>query len=402
MGDLAPTHPLRRLFDQLRRRGFPLGNDDLLALHAALKVGFGLASRRSLRDTCCALWAKSSAEAQVLHSLFEPLMRNEDWEVPYGITPAPEPPPETPAAPLPPSTTTQRQPTAITQPPDRSDPLYQPTPPVEYDTRSFPDVSVDPARLSLRPFVMVPQYPYSYREVAQTWRRLRTQVRIGAATELDVRATIEVRARTGLATPPILVPRRRNAARILLLVDRLGSMAPYAGFIESVRHTITQTALLDNTRTLYFHDVPEDGLVDDHLDLVDRLPPGLFPAIEPSLARLIRPARGFVFTDPELVEALPLAEALRSDARGRATVVLSDAGATRGHYDVRRVIDSLGLLAALREAGSTVVWLNPVPTIRWHRTSAAAIARHVEMFPLDREGAQRAVTTLRKSATRSR
>ena len=45
---------IRLLFQQLRRRQFPLGIDDYLALQQGLRAGFGLASREALCDLCAA------------------------------------------------------------------------------------------------------------------------------------------------------------------------------------------------------------------------------------------------------------------------------------------------------------------------------------------------------------
>ena len=80
-----------------------------------------------------------------------------------------------------------------------------------------------PLRLSELPVlpyrhVFLPQYPVSFRAVAQAWRRLRWPVREGPATELDVDATVQRRCSLGVVSPPVLRPRRRNRAKLLLLV----------------------------------------------------------------------------------------------------------------------------------------------------------------------------------------
>ena len=61
----------------------------------------------------------------------------------------------------------------------------------------------------------------SYREVAQAWRRVRKPSRFGPRTEIDIRATINQAAQTGLLAGPVLVSPRRNMSRLLLLDEAL-------------------------------------------------------------------------------------------------------------------------------------------------------------------------------------
>src|SRR5947209_17877253 len=72
------------LFQQLRRRQFMVGLDDYLSLQQALRLGFGLSSRKTLRELCCALWAKSRREQEILTVLFDQLDQHKlpDWTLP--------------------------------------------------------------------------------------------------------------------------------------------------------------------------------------------------------------------------------------------------------------------------------------------------------------------------------
>src|SRR4029453_9462306 len=111
----------------------------------------------------------------------------------------------------------------------------------------------------------------------------RRPVRRGPAVHLDVAGTVARRARTGVAVPPVLTPARRNAARLLLLVHRGGSMAPYHGYVDHVCRPIAGAARLDVLTVGYFHDVPGHGDrsvltgADPRTAALDRL----LPAIEP-------------------------------------------------------------------------------------------------------------------------
>lgn len=385
MRDLGPDHPLWRLFQQLRRRGLSLGPDDLLALHQLLAAGFGWASRSALRDVCRALWAKSSDEQAVLDALFDQLPM-EDWALPLE-TAAPTPHDEEDDDPPPP-------------PSDRPPPTDEEgdvedgsAPEVVASPGRLPPVHIDEHLLSARSFILVPQYPMAFRDVAQSFRRLRRPVRFGPATELDVQGTISWRLRMGVATPPVLVPRRRNTARVLLLVDRDGSMAPFHDFVDLVCRAILETAQFVESARFYFHDLPLEGTNDAALARLPR--DKLFPPVDGVLADLGPTAGGWLYRDPDLAEPIRVADVFREHGAGCIAVVISDAGAARGRYDPARVIDSLGLMLALRAAGATGVWINPLPRERWRGTSAGELARHVPMFPLDRDGTRRAVTHLR-------
>jgi uncharacterized protein len=239
---------------------------------------------------------------------------------------------------------------------------------------------------------MVPQHPLGFRTVAQAWRRLRRPIRFGAATELDLDGTIARRARTGVATPPVLRPRRRNTARVLLLIDRHGSMAPFDDFVLEATRAIEQSAQLARAASFYFHDVPATGTNEAALA---RLPQVLFPTVDSVLADIAPVYDGLLYREPHLLEPTSLAAVLRDHTASSAIVVISDGGAARGHYDAARVLDSLALIKALKRATTTCAWLNPLPSARWNGTTAGEISRHVAMFPLDRLGTHRAVNHLR-------
>ena len=146
-----------------------------------------------------------------------------------------------------------------------------------------------------RGLVLVPQYPLTAREVAQAWRHLRRPVRSGPAMELDVEATIAARARRGVATPPVLVPRRRNAVRLLMLIDRQGSMTPFHGYVDYVVGAIRHAARIDDVQAVYFHDLP--GSLADKRAL-DEMPNPFRPDLDEVLS-LIEPLRdGRVYDEP--------------------------------------------------------------------------------------------------------
>lgn len=374
MATPKPPAFLVELFGELRARHFPLGYADLLAVRDAVGAGFGLSSPQDLAALCVALWAKSPSEADVIRTLFQRL-EIETWDA--G-------PADGPAAGPEPAATAQPGVGLIAAPLGT---MPAPAPRIG-GTASVPPLPVE----SSRRVVLAPQFPLTQRVVAQSFRRLRRPSRYGPATELDVGATVLKRSRSGLATPPVLVPRRRNRARLLLMIDRQGSMAPFEPYLRHLQEAIARYTTLEQVWVAHFHDCPVDRA---DATALSRLLRGLFPVLDPVLAGIGPDTEGTVFRDPELLDPLRLEDLLDEVTGGVGVVVISDAGALRGGYDVARLVASVAFARALRQRGHVVVWLNPVPQRDWATTSAAELARHVPMFPLDVGGLHGAVEVLR-------
>ena len=368
---------LRELFSQLRRRQFPLGSDDFQALRQALRAGFGWSSREDLRDLCCTLWAKSRREKEIVEVLYD------QFGVPEWSSTMPESgsPPVTP--PLPDF--------------DDQGPIIPGLEPLPFENGErpaggLPSISFEKVELPNYPLVLAPQFPLAYRQVAQAWRRLRQPVRQGAPTELDVEATVERRCRLGIISDVVLVPRRRNTARLLLLVDRRGSMLPFHHFADEVCAAIQQAGNLENVARYYFHDAPARGADEAVLAPLSNQ---LFPVLDTILPEIPPLSAGSLYNDPRLLSPQALDKVLETHAEGAAVVLLSDAGAARGYYDLVRLLNTVAFLKALRIYTTRYVWLNPLPRARWANSTAAEIARHAPMFPLDQAGMYRAVNVLR-------
>lgn len=363
------------LFERLCRRGFVLSLEDYEALKIVLRDGFGWSSQAALRELCASLWAKSLREQETLFALFDQLApAEEDWQLheeaqetdlpqDIGIN---EDCPITPEAP-------------------------KEAPKVEA-SQGLPPIFLGDVKISERPFVFEPQFPLSYREVAQAWRRLRRPVRTGPPIELDIEGTIEQHCRMGVASSVVLRPRRRNVARLLLLVDRQGSMAPFHRFCDEVCAAIQQAGRFEETALYYFHNVPAEGADDE---VLEQLEDELFPLLDPILPQINSLAEGDLYTDSDLFDLKPLAEVLEQQAKGASVVILSDAGAGRGQYRVSRLLDTLAFLKALKQYTSHFVWINPLAKRYWPNSTAGYLARHVPMFSLDRDGMYQAVNVLR-------
>jgi len=80
---------------------------------------------------------------------------------------------------------------------------------------------------------------------------------------------------------------------------------------------------------------------------------------------------------------------------GAALIIISDAGATRGVFDLDRVTATEQSLVKIRKLIRRQVWVNPVPKVRWPKTTAGEIANSIPMFEMSRIGISIAVRMLR-------
>jgi uncharacterized protein with von Willebrand factor type A (vWA) domain len=169
-------------------------------------------------------------------------------------------------------------------------------------------------------------------------------------------------------------------------------MNPFHAFIEEICDAIQQAGRLNEVALYYFHNVPVEGSDETVLVSLDKQ---IFPALDAVLS-LIKPlVEGYLYEDPDLLSPRPLKAVLGEYTNGAAVVLLSDAGASRRTYNGLRLLDTIAFLKALRLYTGQYVWLNPLPRRYWGGTTAAQIARHLPMFPLERDGIHHAVNVLR-------
>ncbi len=99
------------------------------------------------------------------------------------------------------------------------------------------------------------------RNIAVALRRLRKFAREGAAEELDLDSTISGTAKKGWLDIHMR-PERRNAVKLLLLLDVGGSMDPYIKITEELFSAAT--AEFKHLEFFYFHNCPYEGLWKDN------------------------------------------------------------------------------------------------------------------------------------------
>jgi uncharacterized protein with von Willebrand factor type A (vWA) domain len=204
-------------------------------------------------------------------------------------------------------------------------------------------------------------FPVTKRQMKQSWRYLRRPVREGTATELDIEATVEKMGREGTLLKPVLLPPRTNRTDLVLMIDQEGSMVPFHALSRQLVDTAERGGRLRQTRVFYFHDY-----VDEYL-----------------------------YRHPALLNAQPIDEVLAEVGERAVVLIVSDAGAARGNFDLERVKWTQEWIEQLQQSVQYVAWLNPMPRESWQHTTAGEIKRFVPMFEMSRQGMNRAISVLR-------
>ena len=397
---------LTQLFDTLRRQTeWALGVAEFLLLLEALQTDFGenaLADTAALKELCQLLWAKSPVEQAILAHHFDQIISQPAMAV------ADEPAAEEPA------TQPSDQPTEPTPKPDHDEPAPPPTtePPID-DSEPTPEpkqqeiaretaeqmMDTAPSRtfatqdreLAYQRFLLSTDYlPVTRRQLKQSWRYLRRQVRQGPPAEIDIPATVRRITEDGFFLTPVMRPRRTNKAALLLLIDQNGSMAPFHVLSRRLEETVQSAGNLGQVGIYYFHDCPavvRDGRI---------------------YADLYR--EHSVTSHPQGLHARPISDIVAEfDLNYTSVLIFSDAGAARATWDDDRIEATHLFLHQLRSLGvKNIVWLNPMPEERWDgdrlealnllekfENSATAIADFMPMVSMERDGLYQAIDGLR-------
>ena len=348
MSDYDPKAVLLELFIRLRRNGFELGIDELLAAYKAVDGGWGTDSPDALRELVQLLWCNAPQELLEFDQLYDELLAT-------GL------PLAKPAA-------QSEMPSQLPPPPAGSTPGKPPSAPVQpAPEQQAPQLAVLPVRTPTRPLSDEPKlelrayWPVSRRDMIYTWRYLRRPLPDGPRDQLNVDATVEQAARQGYFLQPVYDRRERNHAHLVLLIDQGGSMTPFHRFSRDLIETACDESSIERVDVVYFHNVPPES----------------------------------IYQDPHLMQPQPLTKLLAECNPDSSLLFVSDAGAARGHRRLARIRATAECLARLKRVSSFIAWLNPMPAPRWDGTSAQFIAGLVPMFQMDPDGFSNAVDCLR-------
>ena len=205
-----------------------------------------------------------------------------------------------------------------------------------------------------------PRLPIDKRQMINVFKGLRKLKRQGTPEELDTEATINYICRYCFFLRPILKPRRRNQVKLLLLIDREGSMCPFDLLIDTLQMSINQAGLLGGVSTYYFYNYPQS----------------------------------YLFANANFTGSIAVKEVLANYGRNSSVLIISDGGAAKRTYSKHRLEKTQDFITLLKNYTDRFCWLNPVPKTHWSVSSAGDIADLLPMYPLDYQGLNNTVKTL--------
>ncbi len=209
------------------------------------------------------------------------------------------------------------------------------------------------------------------RNIALALRKLRRFAREGAAESLDLPATIDGTARAGGMLDLHFQPERRNAIKILLLLDIGGSMDEHVRMCEELFSAARSQ--FRHLQHFYFHNCLYERVWSDNRRRWN--------------------------------EWLPLPEVLHKYPADWRVVIVGDASMSPHEIlvaggSVEHMNEEPGAvwLARMLNVYQRAVWLNPVPQAHWEWTPSIGILRELmgeRMFPLSLDGLERAIGKLK-------
>jgi uncharacterized protein len=181
--------------------------------------------------------------------------------------------------------------------------------------------------------------PLQLTQVHYRWRSLRSAERSGAATEVDIAATVAQILRQGVMATVCLRPVMQHRAELLLLVDDNAAMVPFRLAIAPLSQAV-QEGWIAPAQIYRFTGYPDQYLY--------AAQGGRPTAIATVLSRL-HPNRTVL-------------------------MVVSEAGAALGIVNGARIVGTQRFIERALPCVRQLIWLNPLPSERWVGTSAQAIA----------------------------
>ena len=210
------------------------------------------------------------------------------------------------------------------------------------------------------------------RNLKMALRKLRRFARSGAADELDLDGTISATARNAGWLDLKMVPERRNAVKVLLLLDSGGSMEDHVRACEELFSAAR--AEFRQLQHFYFHNFTYECLWQDN--------------------------------NRRHSARTPTTQLLRTFGSDYCVVLVGDA--SMSPYEITQAGGSIEHWN--EESGATwlqritahfprLVWLNPEPEARWESTPSIRLARELvaeRMYPLTLAGLDGAIQELRR------
>jgi uncharacterized protein with von Willebrand factor type A (vWA) domain len=207
------------------------------------------------------------------------------------------------------------------------------------------------------------------RQIKMALRGLRQLSRIGPEDELDLERTIGATCKNAGEIEMVWARSRKNAVKLLLLMDVGGSMVPFARLCSQLFSAAHSSTHFKDFQYFYFHNCIYDNLYQD----IERQ-----EAVSTDhLLRILEP-------DYKVV--------LVGDARMAMQELTERYGAI--YYYERNEIPGLLRLKQIAEHFTHCVWINPEEPYYWNHPTVMVVEKLFPMFELTLDGLGQAVKKL--------
>ena len=203
-------------------------------------------------------------------------------------------------------------------------------------------------------------------------RMLRQLLREGP-DELDIDESIAVTAKQGGEIDLVFRPTRKNAIRLLLVMDVGGSMTPHAQICDRLFSAASKANHFKQFDHYWFHNCPYERLWDQ---------------------------------SPSSRSVTPTADVLEKHHEDTCVIFVGDAcmhpwelfqpGWTIHRFRQHEMRRGLDWVEAFGKRFRNRIWLNPEPQRYWNHPTIEAIGQHFPMFPLTLQGLRDGVRSLRR------
>jgi len=207
------------------------------------------------------------------------------------------------------------------------------------------------------------------RQTKMALRRLRQLIRIGPEDELDLEETIDATAKNAGDIEMKWMRSRKNAVKVILLMDVGGSMNPYAVLCNRLFSAAHSSSHFKDFQYYYFHNCIYENVYEDMERQVEVSTEHLIHTLEP---------------DYKVI--------LVGDARMAMQELTEKYGAIYYHH--RNETPGLVWLKRIAEHFTHRVWLNPEEPHYWNHPTVMLIGRLFPMFELTLDGLGEAIRKL--------
>jgi uncharacterized protein with von Willebrand factor type A (vWA) domain len=207
------------------------------------------------------------------------------------------------------------------------------------------------------------------RQIKMALRGLRQLSRIGPEDELDLERTIDATSKNAGEIEMVWTRSRKNAVKLLLLMDVGGSMVPFARLCSRLFSAAHSSTHFKDFQYFYFHNCIYDNLYQD-IERQDAVSTDhLLHTLEP---------------DYKVV--------LVGDARMAMPELTQRYGAI--YYYERNEVPGLLRLKQFAEHFTHCVWINPTEPYYWNHPTVMLVEKFFPMFELTLDGLDQAVKKL--------